>query len=89
MSVTTKTTQNNFVRITLDANLLQAIDLIRQEYPLLSTAEAVKLILSRGLKSYQPSLSTILKNLKETNPVKQNLTEEQMFQEWRKFNQGF
>jgi hypothetical protein len=80
-------TKQGFVRITLDENLSRAIDLIQQEYPLLSTAEAVKLILSRGLKLKRPSLSSILSNLKQTNPVQKDLTEEEMFVEWEKFNQ--
>ncbi|MEI6728884.1 MAG: hypothetical protein WCK98_04540 [bacterium] len=80
-------TKQGFVRITLDENLSRAIDLIQQEYPLLSTAEAVKLILSRGLKLKRPSLSSILSNLKQTNPVQKDLTEDEMFTEWEKFNQ--
>lgn len=86
MSVATK---NNFVRITLDDNLAEAVALIQKEYPLLSTAEAVKLILSRGLKAGLPSLDQVLDSLKVTNPVRQDLTEEQMFEEWEKFNQNF
>lgn len=83
----TTQTKQGFVRITLDENLSKAIDLIQQEYPLLSTAEAVKLILSRGLNLKRPSLSSILSNLKQTNPVQKDLTEEEMFAEWEKFNQ--
>jgi len=80
-------TKQGFVRITLDENLSKAIDLIQQEYPLLSTAEAVKLILSRGLNLKRPSLSSILSKLKQTNPVQKDLTEEEMLVEWEKFNQ--
>ena len=93
MSVKTKTLKKvkplsslGFVRITLEPRLQQAIDLIQQEFPLLSNAEAVKLILSKGLSSSQVSLSSILNRLKISNPVKTNLTEDQMFEEWDKFS---
>jgi len=84
-NITVKNT--GFVRITLDPKLQEAIDLIQQEFPLLSTAEAVKLILSKGLSNSKISLSSILNKLKLTNPVKTNLTEDEMFAEWEKFNQ--
>jgi hypothetical protein len=77
----------SFVRITIDPKLQEAIDLIQQEFSLLSTAEAVKLILSKGLSNSKVSLSSILNKLKLTNPVKTDLTEDEMFAEWEKFDQ--
>jgi hypothetical protein len=82
----TKTSKNNFVRITIDPELERAISAIQAEYPLLSRTESVKLILSRGLASSRPTLPQILGKLKQTNPIRQNLTEDQMFEEWQKFN---
>ncbi len=80
--------KNEVVRIVLDGELLKTVNLIQEEYPLLSNVEAVKLILSRGIKK-DLKLRKILENLKKSNPIKKDLSEEEMFSEWEDFNTSF
>jgi hypothetical protein len=82
-------TRPSFVRIAIDDRLYQAIEAIRKQYPLLSTAEAVKMILSKGLVTSERSLTEILTQLKTTNPIQHNLSEEESFEEWERFNKTF
>ncbi len=59
-----KKAKPNFVRITIDPQLEKVITEIQNEYPLLSTAEAVKIILSRGVKAKAKTFPQILSNSK-------------------------
>jgi|688.fasta_scaffold552504_1 hypothetical protein len=81
MTTKTKPRKKQYVRIVIDDKLAAAIEIIQQELPLLSTAEAVKIVLSQNLTSIQKTLSNLLAKLKQTNPVQKDLSEDEMFAE--------
>lgn len=57
--MTTKTMKKrttNFVRITLDEALNQAIEETKYEFPMLDTVEIIKVLISRGIKKTKPKI---------------------------------
>lgn len=55
----TSAKKTEYVRIAIDERLANIIAQIQAEYPLLSKAEAVKVVLSRGVKNRQKFINFI------------------------------
>lgn len=68
MTTKNKPQKKQYVRIVIDDRLAQEIKLIQQELPLLSTAEAVKIVLSRGVTGGKKSFKQILKKSRFLKP---------------------
>jgi hypothetical protein len=93
---TTPKTKQKFIRLNLDEKLNEILDFYQEKYTLLSKAEIVRMLLSEGVwklknssnNKSNTSFKEIFDNFKQNNPVKLDLTEDEMFLEWEKFNQN-
>lgn len=74
-----KAKQPKSVRIVIDEKLAEMIMKVQSEFPLLSTAEAVKVILSKGVKSYNQNKQSFLAFLKTLPKPEINISEEEGF----------
>lgn len=53
----TRKRSTNFVRITLDEALIQAIEETKYEFPMLDTVEIIKVLISRGMKKTKSKIN--------------------------------
>jgi hypothetical protein len=74
-----KTKQPKSVRIVIDQKLAEVISEVQSQLPLLSTAEAVKVVLSKGVNSYHQNKQFFLSFLKTLPKPKINISEEDGF----------
>lgn len=60
-----KITHSNFVRITIDDFLAEAINQTKAELPMLSSVEAIKVLISRGAKNNKIVVRKKTKNISQ------------------------
>jgi hypothetical protein len=76
------------VRLTIDDKLQYALDGYQDKYPLLSTVELIKVILSEGLKKQNSGFARAVGVAKTVGVPKecQNLTEDEQFEVLAKYD---
>lgn len=74
-----KTKQPKSVRIVIDQKLAEVISEVQSQLPLLSTTEAVKVILSKGLNNYSQNKKSFLNFLKTLPRPEAIIPEEEGF----------
>lgn len=79
MTATTVGNKQRIVRINVDSTLDKFINQVREEYPLLSDSEALKIIISKGIKEIISSKYTKIQDiLKKRNQNLQTIEDNEL-----------